>query len=218
MKSIVLLGGTFDPVHNGHVAIAEGAAHIFSPEKMIVLPAGNPYQRARLPFASGADRVAMLVAGIGLGSIKVVIDRRELNRTGPTYTVDTLQELRKELGDEIPLIWLIGSDAFSKLDTWHRWQDLFGLTHFAVVTRPGERQLEATVSASLETAIKHRVATASELNRQPAGSIAYLALMPPEISSTQIRDRCQNGESINGLVPAAVCDYIEQHKLYLNNA
>jgi len=146
----------------------------------------------------------------------VVIDRRELNRTGPTYTVDTLQELRKELGDEMPLIWLIGSDAFSRLDTWHRWQDLFELAHFAVVVRPGEKPLETTLGTDLATAIQHRAATAPELNRQPAGSIVSLALTPPKISSTQIRERCQNGESLRGLVPAAVCDYIEHHKLYVN--
>ena len=212
----MLFGGTFDPVHCGHVAIAAAAAATFSPQKLIVLPAGNPYQRTHLPMAGNQDRVAMLSAALGLGATKVVIDKRELNRTGPTYTVDTLQEIRQELGESVPLIWLIGSDAFSKLDSWHHWQNLFELTHFAVVLRPGEPSIESAASSALTAEIKQRQTTAAGLHEQPAGQIVTLGIAPPEVSSTMIRARCQNGESIRGLVPATVCDYIEHHKLYLN--
>ena len=212
----MLFGGTFDPVHNGHVAMAEAAAVTFSPQKLIVLPAGNPYQRARLPFASSQDRVAMLSAAFGLVTTRVVIDKRELHRTGPTYTVDTLQELRQELGESAPLIWLIGADAFSRLDSWHHWQNLFELTHFAVVMRPGEPSIESAASSALAAEIKQRHTTAAGLHGQPAGQIVTLGITPPEVSSTLIRTRCQNGESIRGLVPDAVCDYIGHHKLYLN--
>ena len=212
----MLFGGTFDPVHNGHAAMAEAAAATFSPQKLIVLPAGNPYQRARLPFASAQDRVAMLSAALAMGATKVVIDKRELNRTGPTYTADTLQELRQELGDSVPLIWLIGSDAFSKLDSWHHWQSLFELTHFAVVMRPGEPSIESAAGSVLAAEIKRRYTASAELHGQPAGLITTLGIAPPEVSSTLIRARCQNGESIRGLVPDAVCDYIGHHKLYLN--
>ena len=105
MKPIILFGGTFDPVHNGHVAIAGACAVTFDPQKIIILPAGNPYQRERMPFAQAHDRVAMISAAMGLGATKVVIDKRELHRTGPTYTIDTLRELRAELGEKVPLIW-----------------------------------------------------------------------------------------------------------------
>ena len=155
-------------------------------------------------------------AALAMGATKVVIDKRELNRTGPTYTADTLQELRQELGDSVPLIWLIGSDAFSKLDSWHHWQSLFELTHFAVVMRPGEPSIESAAGSVLAAEIKRRYTASAELHGQPAGLITTLGIAPPEVSSTLIRARCQNGESIRGLVPDAVCDYIGHHKLYLN--
>lgn len=217
MKPIVLFGGTFDPVHHGHVAIAQAAADAFDPQKIIVLPAGNPYQRGRMPLAKAGDRVAMLSMAMGLGATKVVIDKRELHRTGPTYTFDTLRELRNELGEKIPFIWLIGSDAFAKIDTWKDWSMLFELTHFAVVMRPGDSPIESSASADLNAMIstRYRFAGATDVDKSPAGCVILLKTIPPKVSSTDIRARLANGEAIRGLLPNTVCDYIEQHRLYL---
>ena len=217
MKPIVLFGGTFDPVHHGHIAIAQAAADAFDPQKIIVLPAGNPYQRGRMPLAKASDRVAMLSMAMGLGTTKVVIDKRELHRTGPTYTFDTLRELRNELGEKIPFIWLIGSDAFAKIDTWKDWSMLFELTHFAVVMRPGDAPIESSASADLNAMIstRYRFASATDVDQSPAGCVILLKTIPPNVSSTDIRARLENGEAIRGLLPNTVCDYIEQHRLYL---
>ena len=217
MKPIVLFGGTFDPVHNGHIAIAQAAADAFDPQKIIVLPAGNPYQRGRMPLARASDRVAMLSMAMGLGATKVVIDKRELHRTGPTYTFDTLRELRQELGEKVPFIWLIGSDAFAKLDTWKDWSILFELTQFAVVMRPNDAPLEFSASAELKSVISTRIclANSTDIEQSPAGCVVLLNTTPPNVSSTDIRSRLQQGAAIRGLLPNTVCDYIEQHRLYL---
>ena len=169
-----------------------------------------------MPFAQAHDRVAMISAAMGLGATKVVIDKRELHRTGSTYTIDTLRELRAELGEKVPLIWLIGSDAFAKIDTWQHWQLLFELTHFAVVTRAGEAPLTSVASPALAAVISRRTADAAQAQQDAAGKLVLLTLAPPKISSTQIRALLQKGESIRGLLPNTVCDYIEQHGLYLN--
>lgn len=217
LKPIALFGGTFDPVHIGHTAIAQSAFDQLEIDRLIVLPAGNPYQRGRLPMASAAERVAMLQRAFAAPQFTtgISIDKRELNRIGPTYTVHTLLELRRELGDTVPLIWLIGSDAFSRLDTWHRWQELFGLCHFAIARRAGEMTPAASCSTALVDTLNTRRRSIATLAETPAGNFAELDIDPLAVSSTEIRQRCAHGESLRGLVSDAVCDYIERHKLYL---
>jgi nicotinate-nucleotide adenylyltransferase len=208
---IVFFGGTFDPVHMGHVAMACAALDELRVERLIVLPVGNPYQRGRTPFASPEHRVEMLRLAFG-GDTNISIDERELRREGPTYTFDTLTDMRRLHGPDVPFIWLIGSDAFAKLDTWHQWQGLLTLTNFAVIMRGGAKSL-ADASAALEAEIAPR-----EL--KPGSSLpssgAWLALnaSPPPISSTAVRAAIASHESIRAMVPASVCDYIEKHKLY----
>ena len=118
MKSLLLFGGTFDPIHYGHTAMAAEALKETSASKLVVFPAGNPYQKGRLPIASGEHRAEMLRLAF-VKSADVSIDTRELTRQGATFTVDTLRELRQEYGDAAALIWLIGGDAFARLDGWH---------------------------------------------------------------------------------------------------
>lgn len=215
MKPIILFGGTFDPVHCGHVAMIENAHDAFKPARMAVLPAGNPYQKGRMPYAAAAQRVAMLrLACKSIPSVE--IDTREFDRTGPTYTVDTLREWRAECGEAVPLIWLLGGDAFARLDTWHEWRMLFTLAHFAVLLREGEPHPLTVASMPLKAKLTHRHVHATELAESSAGGYAILDAAVPPISSTTIRARRARGESIRELVPDAVCDYIEQHKLYLS--
>ena len=215
MKPIVLLGGTFDPVHFGHVGLARAALRQLEPQKMALLPAGNPYQKGRLPFASATDRVNMLKLAFQ-DDARVVIDERELRRTGATYTFDTLVEMRAEYGDEAGLVWLIGSDAFSRLDTWHRWRELFSLAHFAVIDRADFEFATARCSAELMGAVEPRFAALLDTHLSPGGKVVFLSPPPPPISSTEIRGRITHRHSIRGLTPDPVCDYIEQHRLYLS--
>ncbi len=184
---MLLFGGTFDPVHNGHVMMLECALAELQPNSVKVLPVGNPWQKGRLPYAAAADRLAMLK----LAMPNVDVDGRELSRAGPTYTVDTLREIHREQS-AATLYWLIGSDSFSRLDSWHDASVLATLATFVVVRR------------------------ANEVLVPPTGKFCYQTLdcSPPPVSSTTIRAKLARGESIVGLVPNSICDYIQQHQLY----
>jgi nicotinate-nucleotide adenylyltransferase len=213
LNSILLFGGTFDPVHNGHVAMAYDALAETGASQLIILPAGNPYQRGRMPVASAEQRTRMLDIAFA-GAEAVSFDSRELARNGATYTVDTLRELREQHGDRVSLIWLIGGDAFARLDTWHEWQSLFLLANFAVAVRQGESHPGDALSRALSEHLVNRQTEASALRFSPAGEYAILTADVPRVSSTGIRARCAKHQSIRGLAPDDVCDYIEQHQLY----
>lgn len=185
-----MFGGTFDPVHNGHVAMLACAVDALQPTAVSVIPVGNPWQKGRLPVAAATHRVAMLTLACS-ALPRVIVDERELRRKGPTYTVDTLTEMVTEYPDAT-FTWLIGSDAFAKLDSWHRADTLVQMTHFAVVCR------------ARETITPPRLAC----------HVTRIDCTPPAVSSTDIRARCAAGQTIRGLVPDPVCDYIEQHHLY----
>ncbi len=184
---------------------------------MLILPAGNPYQKGRLPFASGAHRVNMLKLAFSNGAdvdADVEIDERELHRNGATYTFDTLIELRAKYGKAASLVWLIGADAFARLDSWHRWDELFGFVHFAVIDRPSHRLEISDGSAKLRAEVDLRITGLLATHDSPCGAVVILGIAPLPISSTDIRRRVAQGESVRELTPDAVCDYIEQNKLY----
>ena len=214
MKPIALFGGTFDPVHYGHLGLARAAFVQLELQKMLVLPAGNPYQKGGLPFASADHRRNMLTLAFQ-GESQILVDEREMWRIGATYTFDTLVELRTEIGVDASLVWLIGSDAFSRLDTWHRWRELFCLTHFAVIDRSTHKLATAHCSSEFLQEVEPRFAGLLDTQMSPSGAVVFLETSPPPVSSTDIRKKTARGESIRGLTPDAVCDYIERHKLYL---
>ena len=164
-------------------------------------------------MASGEHRAAMLRIAF-VNSADVSIDTRELTRQGATFTVDTLRELRQENGDAAALIWLIGGDAFARLDSWHEWQSLFTLANFAVVLRQGEPHPLLTASTVFKAYLAQRQSSASGLCDSTFGRYAILAAAVPPVSSTDIRARLAAHQSIRGLAPDGVCDYIERHKLY----
>jgi nicotinate-nucleotide adenylyltransferase len=204
--AIGLFGGTFDPVHHGHLAIIDGALQALQLAQLIVLPAGDPYQKAARTITAAGHRVAMLRHACA-GHAQVTIDERETRRAGPTYTVVTLEELRGELGAQTPLVWLIGSDAYAGVERWHRAKELPRLCHFAVVTRPGDIHAGALRAG-------FAACPCDALLRQPAGGLTWLPIATPDVSSTALRARAQRGDSLRGLTPQGVCDYIETHRLY----
>src|SRR5687768_14694719 len=136
---IGLFGGTFDPVHFGHLRLATELAEAFHLEKVIFLPAGLPYHRGRAAHASSEQRLTMLKLATAR-DVRFDVDDRELQRDGNTYTYDTLAEIRKERGPEAPLVFLTGSDAFAQVATWHRWTEIFELAHFVVAIRANDEQ------------------------------------------------------------------------------
>ena len=213
-KAIGILGGTFDPIHYGHLRLAEEMLELAQLQRILFIPPGTPPHRDA-PHVSAQHRSAMVRLAIA-DQAAFVLDEREVGRTSPCYTVDTLRELRAELGATQALCLLMGGDAFLQLHTWHEWEKLFELAHIVVGYRPGFT-LQERISSSPEKLRAHyqqRLCTADALSLQPAGVIAELAIPKLEISATLIRSRVAENRSIRYLLPNAVTDYIHQHHLY----
>ena len=192
MTRIGLFGGSFDPVHNAHVALAATALEQLKLDELRWIPVGQPWQKARR-LADAADREAMVRLAIA-GERRFVLDRSELRRRGPTFTLDTVRELAAaEQGAQWFLI--LGQDQYASLHTWRDWRELLGLVTLAIANRPG---------------------AALAVNTQIAKVEHQTVLLPMmDVSSTEVRRRVAAGESIAGLVPDAVASYIEQRRLYL---
>ena len=211
----VFYGGSFDPVHNGHLAVARAARDLLNAE-VALLPARDPPHKAAT-HADAGQRADMLELAIA-GEPGLRVDRRELHRAGPSYTVDTLAELRTEAGAAAPLAWLVGADSLLQLDSWHRWRELFGLAHVVAVQRPGAEvdaaRLRAEAPAVLDE-IDQRWLPPQALAGSPCGGFALLPLpeLRPE-SSTELRRRIAAGEPWRDWVPPAVAAHIDRHGLY----
>jgi nicotinate-nucleotide adenylyltransferase len=215
---IGLFGGTFDPVHFGHLRLAVEMREAFRLERVVFLPAGRPWQRARETYASGAHRVRMLELAIA-GEPAFSVDERELHRAGPTYSVDTLAEYRSECGPQAPLVFLCGTDAFARVETWHRWEALFDLAHFAVAVRADDPEWHSRGPGAIPKALWPRVTMSlHDILASPAGRIMTFAMTPLSISSTAIRGQVQARSSIRYLAPDPVVAYIHQHSLYGTSA
>ncbi|HEY7872538.1 MAG TPA: nicotinate-nucleotide adenylyltransferase [Rudaea sp.] len=199
MKPIAILGGTFDPVQIGHLRVAlEASEALDAPVRL--MPAHVPPHRPA-PAASAAQRVAMLRAALA-GQDRLQLDTRELDRSEPSYTVDTLRQMRNEFGEAQSLILLLGADAFVGLPTWHRWRELFELSHVVVMTRPGH---DARLPVELATEIvPRRTASAAELRALPAGKLLDLPVTPLEISASRVRALLAAGRDPRWLVPEAL--------------
>lgn len=210
---IVVLGGSFDPVHNGHVAMARYLSVLLCPDELRVLPAGNPWQKAALQ-ASVADRIAMLGLAFADLPVPVIIDRREIERSGPTYTVDTLRELRAELGDAVSIVFAVGADQLQRLHTWNKWESLFLLANLCVVSRPGFATGPAAMTDDVRLEFARRAATPTQLRATAHGLTLIADGLAVDISSTQLRAGLRGSNSLAPLLPASVLDYIQQHHLY----
>lgn len=207
-----LYGGAFDPVHNGHLAVARAAAAALE-AGVRLLPTGDPRHRAPA-HASGPHRVAMLRLAVA-GSQELTVDTREIDRAGASYSFDTLRELRGELGDEAPLALIVGADALLGLPRWHRWRELFGLAHFVVAERPGVDLDAACAGGELGDAVRGRwLGSAAALRAAPGGGLLRLWLPLQPESSSAVRAAVAAGASIATAVPPAVAAYIAQHGLY----
>ena len=180
------------------------------------IPAGRPPHRPE-PSVSSAQRLEMVRLAIS-GNPQFVLDEREIRKEAPCYTVDTLNELRQEIGHAQPLCLLMGADQFLGLTTWHNWQALFGLAHIVVAHRPGFPQL--SLSENMPDALRREVKQRQKADRQflrdtPNGIILTQAITPLDISATYIRQSLETGLSPRYLLPDAVLDYIQTHGLYI---
>ncbi len=207
-----LLGGTFDPVHNAHLRLAEEALTQFGLARVIFIPAGHPWHRSP-PCASAEDRLAMVRLAIA-DRPRFAVDDAEVRAEAPGYTVTTLERLRRAHGPSRSLVLLLGADAFRGLATWHQWRDVFDLAHIAVASRPGHDLDPATMSPPLARAYRQRRNTGDALAQAPAGAIVSFALSAGTVSATMIRQRRAAGQGIRDLLPDDVVDYIDRHNLY----
>ncbi|GLQ49704.1 nicotinate-nucleotide adenylyltransferase [Dyella flava] len=200
MKPLAIFGGTFDPIHIGHLSVAWEAAELLDAEVRL-MPASVPPHRLP-PTASAEQRVNMLRAALS-GQTRLTLDTRELDRSGPSYTIDTLHEFRREFGDR-PLVLLLGADAFAGLRSWYRWRDLFEVTHIGVLNRPG---VEACIPVELERAVApRRTEDLNIIRAQPAGRVVELMATPLEVSATRIRELLAAGRDPRYLLPAGLFD------------
>lgn len=209
VPAIGLFGGTFDPIHYGHLRAALETKEQLGLDDFRLLPAGTPALRTST-FASAAHRMAMLQLAVADYS-GFSVDDREIRRSGKSYMVDTLLEIRKESGST-PLLLVIGQDAANQLDSWHRWRSIFSLAHLVVMQRP-ESAIEWR-SELRETIEDRLIDSDAPLRDRPAGCVLPLTVTQLAISSTGIRTLLSHGRSARYLLPDAVLEYIERNKLY----
>jgi nicotinate-nucleotide adenylyltransferase len=192
MRRIGVMGGTFDPVHHGHLVAASEVAHIFDLDEVIFVPTGQPYQKDDRKVSPAEDRYLMTVIATA-SNPRFSVSRVDIDRPGPTYTIDTLRELGEAAGPDDKLFFITGADALSEILTWHDADELFTRAHFVGCTRPGHRLSGAGL---------------------PDGKVSLVEIPALAISSTECRARVEAGEPVWYLVPDGVVQYIAKRQLY----
>ncbi|MAA71987.1 MAG: nicotinic acid mononucleotide adenylyltransferase [Bermanella sp.] len=203
----VVMGGTFDPVHNGHIHAANALAKAMDYSCIHMMPCGDAYHKQG--SSSAQHRLAMLNLALQ-GEARLQSDPTETKRAGATYTVETLRQLRQELGPDAHICWLLGTDAAKGLSHWKDWQQVFELANIIVVNRGNEVLPEETS----ESWPARRVIDKEHFKQQASGCFMQLALEPVVVSSTQIRQALHKQETVGHHVPQPVMNYIELHGLY----
>ena len=209
---IGLLGGTFNPIHNGHLRLAQELADKLNFSEVRFIPSANPPHKTA-PKISAQRRAAMVQLAITDNHL-FKLDTRELDRAGASYTIDTLISLQEALGGNAPLCLIMGTDTFAKLNTWHRWQALLDYCHIILVQRPmgaNQPKLAEELSVILHN---HYTENISDLTTENAGYIHMQKITALDITSTNIRAQLEVGVSPRYLMPDNVIKYIKSHNLY----
>ncbi|HEY0720998.1 MAG TPA: nicotinate-nucleotide adenylyltransferase [Gammaproteobacteria bacterium] len=210
-----IFGGTFDPIHYGHLRPALELREQLALGEVRFIPAAIPPHRGE-PGASPQQRLAMLHLALD-GIEGMSIDERELRREGPSYMVDTLRSLRDEVGAR-PLVLLLGFDAFLGLAAWHEWHSIIALAHLAIATRPGWERAQLQQQPELAQLWHERGSDdVTPLQQTPAGHMVMVEVTPLAISATAIRTQLRQGRTARFLLPDGVLDYIERNRLYLSD-
>jgi len=189
---IGVMGGTFDPIHHGHLVAASEVAHIFALDEVVFVPTGQPWQKQDREVSPAEDRYLMTVIATA-SNPRFLVSRIDIDRGGPTYTIDTLRDLRAERGEDADYFFITGADALSRMLSWQDVDELFSLAHFVGCTRPG-----------------HRL-TGDGL---PEDKVSLVEIPALAISSTNCRHRVADGEPIWYLVPDGIVQYIAKRRLY----
>lgn len=211
MGLLIVYGGTFDPVHCGHLAVARAARDTLDAE-VHLMPAADPPHRGP-PGAGAAERARMLDLAVA-GEPRLRIDRRELGRAGRSYSADTLRQIRVEVGGQRPVAMLVGADSFLGLPQWKDWRALFALAHFVVAQRPGSALSDALAQPLAALVADRWAASAREMEASPAGRVFRLQQPLRAESATMVRERIREGSQWQDLVPPPVAHYIVEKGLY----
>lgn len=217
LRTLALFGGTFDPVHNGHLRMALELTEQLQLDDMRLMPSHRPPHKD-VVGCSSEDRAAMVALAIA-DCPQLSLDRREMERDAPSFMVDTLTEVRREVGPEVSLILAMGMDSLVNLDSWHRWRELTDLAHLLVVARPGWHLPEQGALADFLR--QHQAAMGQtpmdnkdKLYSQAQGAVVIQQLSLLPISATEIRRQIRAGESPQFLLPESVWAYIQRQQLY----
>lgn len=207
---IGIFGGTFDPIHYGHLRTALDVQQCLSLDEVRFIPCGEPPHRDK-PVAESLQRLAMVRAAIA-GQKGFSVDDREIRREGPSYMVDTLTSLKHDLKTE-SLCLILGMDAFNGLEQWHQWQHIFELANIAVMKRPAETgQIEMNKNLMLQ--VKDRIVEVTDLQKKQNGGICFVSVTQLDISATMIRQQWQQGKDIHLFLPESVLTLIQQQNIY----
>lgn len=212
MAPLGIMGGTFDPVHFGHLRLAVEALEALGLDSVRWIPSGYPGHRDT-PTTIPLHRVEMVRLAIA-GEPRFTLDKAETLTIEPTYTINTLKRLRAELGPRRPLVTILGMDSFLSLPTWRSWTELFALTHFAVGERPGFELSAQTMVSGLALEFARRSASADATGAAASGAIVTFPMTMLDISATALRERLARGASARYLLPESVMAYIGAHRLY----
>ena len=212
-QAIGLLGGTFDPIHIGHLRPALEISEALSLQQLFLMP-NHIAPHKSSSHASAKQRSEMVRLAIQ-GQVNISVDCRELTRHSPSYTIDTLKEMKIQY-PSTPICFIMGMDSLMSFDTWHQWQNILNYCHLIISQRPGwQGQFNHLVQKTVDL---HKTSIKQDLHDLPYGKIYFQDTSQLDISSTQIRKLIYNKKSINYLVPEAVNDYIKKHNLYRKNS
>ena len=187
------MGGTFDPVHHGHLSAASEVQALFALDEVAFVPTGQPWQKSDRQVSPAEDRYLMTVVATA-SNPQFSVSRADIDRPGPTYTVDTLRDLRRQLGDDVELFFITGADALAQILSWRDVDELFPLAHLIGVSRPGYEPVD--------------------VGRFPDGAVTLVQVPALAISSSDCRGRVGRGRPVWYLVPDGVVQYIEKRRLY----
>ena len=194
-KRIGVMGGTFDPIHHGHLVAASEVGHAFALDEVIFVPTGQPYQKEHRQVSPAEDRYLMTVIATA-SNPRFSVSRVDIDRPGETYTIDTLRDLRAERGPDVELFFITGADALARMISWRDTDELFRLAHFVGCTRPGHRLSPTGL---------------------PEDRVSLIEIPALAISSTECRERVRQGDPIWYLVPDGIVQYISKRGLYLDD-
>ena len=210
---IGLLGGSFDPIHHGHLQLARDALKQLPLQEVRFIPAAQPWQKGSITAAEHRAHMVQLAIA---GEPRFALDMHEIERGGVTYTIDTLHALRSQLPHH-PLVLIMGSDQFAHLDTWRSWKEIIETAHIAVAQRAGT---SLQPSPDLQAFVAARQGEVASLATRAGGSIVEFAMTPTDVSATEVRHllreppSTERAQRLSAMVPAVVLDYIDSHRLY----